>query len=119
MTSTDEPLTNFYTPENSSFYARNIYRPLDPEKDNFRFLEILPGSKDDIVKCNLIQSSQDLKYKALSYRAGDPKHPKEILVNGHPFNVFASLFGALVSLRNLSESRIVWIDQICLYVDRY
>jgi hypothetical protein len=110
----ENPFKNFYTPENSSFYSANIYQPLDPSTGDFRVLAILPGSNDDVVKCNLIKSFEGIEYEALSYRAGDPADTKEILVDGHPFNAFATLFGALVRLRYPNESRIVWIDQICI-----
>jgi hypothetical protein len=110
----EKPFNNFYTPENSAFYSANVYQPLDPEAGDFRVLEILPGSNDDVVQCRLIKSFQGIEYEALSYRAGDPTDVKEILVDGHPFNAFATLFGALIALRGLSESRIVWIDQICI-----
>jgi len=109
-----KPFNNFYTPENSTFYKANVYQPLDPETGDFRVLEILPGSNDDVVQCNLIKSFEGIEYEALSYRAGNPADVKEILVDGHPFNAFATLFGALVRLRDPSESRIVWIDQICI-----
>jgi hypothetical protein len=116
MASSDpgKPFNNFYTPENSAFYAANIYQPLDPEAGDFRVLEILPGSNDDVVQCKLVKSFEGIEYEALSYRAGDPADVKEILVDGHPFNAFATLFGALIALRGPSESRIVWIDQICI-----
>jgi hypothetical protein len=110
----EKPFNNFYTPENSAFYSASIYQPLDPGTGDFRVLEILPGSSDDVVKCNLIKSFEGIEYEALSYRAGDPADTKEILVHGHPFNAFATLFGALIALRGPSESRIVWIDQICI-----
>jgi hypothetical protein len=110
----DKPFNNFYTPENSTFYSANVYQPLDAEKGDFRVLEILPGNNNDVVQCKLIKSFEGIEYEALSYRAGDPADVKEIFVDGHPFNAFATLFGALVRLRDPSESRIVWIDQICI-----
>lgn len=34
---------NFYTPRNEDFYAAKLYRPLNPDNDDFRLLEILPA----------------------------------------------------------------------------
>ncbi|KAN0105893.1 HET domain containing protein [Hyaloscypha variabilis] len=106
---------NFYTPENARFYAANLYQPLDPDVDNFRILEILPGNDSDNIICNIIQPFHlDTSYEALSYRAGDPRDIGEITVNGQLFNAFASLFAAIKRLRYPDKSRLVWIDQICI-----
>jgi hypothetical protein len=110
-----KPFSNFYTPKNSHFYAANVYQPLDPGADDFRVLEILPGNAGDTIRCSITQPFHlNTNYRALSYRAGDPTKTGEIVVNGHLFNVFATLFSAMKRLRFADKSRILWIDQICI-----
>jgi hypothetical protein len=105
----------FYNPENTRFYAANLYQPLDPDVDNFRMLEILLGNDSDNIICNIIQRFHfDTSYEALSYRAGDPRDIGEITVNGQLFNAFATLFAAIKRLRYPDKSRLVWIDHICI-----
>jgi Heterokaryon incompatibility protein (HET) len=107
---------NFYTPENGDFYSANLYKALNPNNDDFRLIEILPGQILDRVKCRIIQPPETfgVKYECISYRAGDPTEILEIEVDGHPFNAFASLGAALRKLRQLDRNRIVWADQICI-----
>lgn len=118
MTSTDSELVfiNFYTPENSEFYAANVYRDLNPNNDDFRLLEILPGQGLDRIQCRIIRPPETpgLKYECISYRAGDPTKILEIEVDGHPFNAFASLGAALRKIRQPDGTRVVWADQICI-----
>jgi hypothetical protein len=104
---------NFYTPHNEDFYAGKLYRPLNPDSDDFRHLEILPGEGWDRVRCRLIQPPEapGLKYECISYRAGDPTDILEIEVNDHPFNAFATLGAALRKIRQPDGSRIIWADQ--------
>jgi len=115
-TDSDPAFVNFYTPENASFYAANLYQALNPESDDLRLLEILSGQGLDGIKCNIIQplDTHSLKYECISYRAGDPKDILEIEVDGHPFNAFASLGAALRKIRQPDRSRVVWADQICI-----
>ena len=112
----DPVFINFYTPENAKFYAAKLYKTLNPNSDDFRLLEILPGQGLDRIKCNMIQppDTHTLKYECISYRAGDPNEIQEIEVNGYPFNAFASLGAALRKVREPDRSRVVWADQICI-----
>lgn len=64
------------------------------------------------------------KFEALSYEWGDPDKPRhEIIVNGQPFKVWENLFYALKYIRpvplrdNHVNSRILWIDAICINQD--
>jgi hypothetical protein len=109
------PFSNFYTPENSRFYAAQVYKPLDSKTEAFRVLEVLQGTGDDIIRCNIIEPFHlESSYEALSYRAGDPHKTGQVLVNGHQFNVFATLFAAIKRLRHPDKSRLLWADQICI-----
>jgi hypothetical protein len=110
------PFNNFYTPKNGDFYGAKLYNALNPNNDDFRLLEILPGKGPDRIQCKLIQAPEtlSLQYECISYRAGDPAEAMEIEVNGHPFNAFASLGAALHKIRQPDGSRVVWADQICI-----
>ena len=104
-----EPVfNNFYTPGNETFYARNLYQPLDAEHDDFRLLKVLPGKGSDRIQCDIIHppETRSLKYECISYRAGDPTEILEIDVNGHPFNAFASLGAALRKLRQIGRAHV-------------
>jgi hypothetical protein len=112
----DPEFINFYTPHNDDFYAARLYRPLNPDSDDFRLLEILPGEGWDRVRCRLIQPPEapGLKYECISYRAGDPTDILDIEVNDHPFNAFATLGAALRKIRQPDGSEIIWADQSCI-----
>jgi hypothetical protein len=115
--SQSEPVfSNFFTPENGDFYAAKLYNELNPNNDDYRLIEILPGQGPDRIQCKLIQPPEtlSLEYECISYRAGDPTEVIEIEVNGHLFNAFASLGAALHKIRQPDGSRVVWADQICL-----
>jgi hypothetical protein len=108
------PFSNFYTPENSQFYAAQVYKPLDSKTEAFRVLEVLQGTGDDI-RCNIIEPFHlESSYEALPYRAGDPHKTGQVMVNGFPFNVFATLVAAIKRLRHPDKSRLLCTDQICI-----
>lgn len=45
---------------------------------------------------------------------GDRTNPRQILLNGVPFDVTRNLEAALRRLRHPTESRLFWIDMICI-----
>jgi hypothetical protein len=107
----------FLSPENIDFYATNLYDAFRVRDQEIRLLQLLPGSWADEIRCEFAGiarlDNQVRQYEALSYSAGDVNDTRSIQVNGHNFNVFASLFSALRHLRAL-EIRTTWIDQICI-----
>ncbi len=108
--------TKFFTPENGQFYSANQYKHLNPDNNEFRILEILPGTENSLIQCKLIEPPQsaEFSYECISYRAGDPKDVHQIKVNGYLFNAFATLGAALRKLRLPDRSRFLWADQICI-----
>lgn len=94
----------------------HLYQPLDRKQHHFRLLRLHAGRKPQPVVCTLY--SEHLKrgkdYEALSYVWGDPNVVKDILVNGQPLPVTENLNKALHRLRRPKESRILWIDAICI-----
>ena len=58
-------------------------------------------------------------YDALSYTWGDVFQIGEILVDGQPFRATSNLVAALEHFRSTEHDVRLWIDAICLYVDRY
>jgi hypothetical protein len=56
----------------------------------------------------------NLKYEALSYVWDQLPERKHIICNDTPFSVTGNLHAALRRLRHPNESRVLWIDQICI-----
>lgn len=56
-------------------------------------------------------------YEAVSYSWGDGKAERQIELNGCSFDVTDNLYTALVHLRHIDRSRMLWIDAICLNQD--
>jgi hypothetical protein len=90
-------------------------------KGAIRLLTIQPGIGDDHVLCQLQHNvvPQALKdagitYDALSYQWGDQNPLFPISLDGQEFRVGRSLHDALKIMRRPDESRLVWIDAICI-----
>jgi hypothetical protein len=96
---------------------KSVYEPLDSVKSQIRLLKLLPGSSSQRVECSSFTASLDekeLKYEALSYTWGSPRSPGTILLNKVPFLATENLEAALRCLRQPDESRILWVDAICI-----
>ncbi|KAF2491403.1 HET-domain-containing protein [Lophium mytilinum] len=95
-----------------------IYSPLPREdgRDHIRILELLPGKPLDDIKCRLIQCSLDScpDYEALSYVWGDAANPLPICVDEGILDVTQNLRSALRHLRRPLETRILWVDAVCI-----
>ncbi|KAH8787246.1 heterokaryon incompatibility protein-domain-containing protein [Hyaloscypha finlandica] len=84
-----------------------------------RLLELHAGQSGDDIHCTIIHDSLETgstnrHYVALSYVWGDPTFTRSIFCNGTRFHITPKLEGALRGLRRREESRILWIDQICI-----
>lgn len=92
---------------------------LDFDLRQIRLAAILPGRYADTITCELSTASIDNlpEYYALSYAWGDRKCPRQIFVNGDSFNITPNLEASLRRLRHQSESRLFWIDMICIDQD--
>lgn len=95
----------------------SLYQPVDPDGRHFRILTLHRGSSSDAISCGMrIVSLEEARgrYHALSYRWGDDKNKKQIIVNGTPLSVTANLHSAFQHLRFAGADRDLWIDQICI-----
>lgn len=74
------------------------------------------GAWSDEICCNIDVVSFDGHpiYEALSYVWGDQKDQKDIRLNDHLFDVTENLWMALRRLRDPVDSRVLWIDAICI-----
>ncbi|MCJ1280944.1 hypothetical protein MMC26_000262 [Xylographa opegraphella] len=93
------------------------HSPLNPQMHDFRLLTLLPGGRDDTIKCTLTEAClrDSLRYEALSYTwAGEPGGFPMIEVNGLQFPVSPNLHLALSHLRSEVVDRVLWIDAISI-----
>lgn len=88
-------------------------------KDFFRILLLGPGNGNEPVHCSLSRRSlsENIRYEALSYAWGDETSKAAISCNGTILHVTQSLELCLKALRSDSETRSLWIDQICINQD--
>jgi hypothetical protein len=84
-----------------------------------RLLELHAGQSGDDINCTILPDSLEngragKNYIALSYTWGDLLSTRIIFCNDARFQITRNLEGALRELRWQDESRILWIDQICI-----
>ncbi|KAK4443692.1 heterokaryon incompatibility protein-domain-containing protein [Podospora aff. communis PSN243] len=109
----DSPLSKEPHPE-SLYNGLRLQDELD-----FRVLELAPGEPAEPLKCTL--SVEALKgtrgypaYVALSYVWGAPDRTHVLECNGLKILITETLEKALRHLRDRTEKRRLWIDQICI-----
>jgi hypothetical protein len=71
------------------------------------------------IKCQVFNYSLETsqgnhRYEALSYVWGDSKNTVPISIGRQPFHVTKNLHSALLSPRNHSMERILWVDAVCI-----
>jgi Heterokaryon incompatibility protein (HET) len=108
--------------------GRFFHEPFQFTDGNVRFLELLPGTTEEQICCNLSHDDMERhrKYEALSYTWGpakskgnlvtgtsEPAH-RDILCNGKLVSVTANLEAALRRLRQTTAGRSLWVDAICI-----
>jgi hypothetical protein len=64
-----------------------------------------------------VSPRDNLAYDAISYVWGDPSLTVPILLDGIEYPVTVNLELALRYFRLESNSRVLWADAICIYVD--
>lgn len=81
-----------------------------------RLVALLPARTSDIVRCNLIYCDLEagLEYEALSYCWSDPKDQMSIICDDTRLQITNNLEVALRHLRDEKETRVLWIDGICI-----
>lgn len=101
-----------YTAQNDIHYQTDL-----PSTGWFRLIIMEPSiRRQDPIVCRLVPQKMDqtVAYDALSYVWGDVKTYKSITINEKPFQIRESLYYALVSLRSVSERKVLWVDAICI-----
>jgi len=92
------------------------YHDLSQSRREIRLLSILPGQLSDPIECQLQPHSLDERpvYEALSYVWGDSSNKLQIRLGGCPFHITRNLYTALRYLRKPDETRVMWIDALCI-----
>ncbi|KAI0459249.1 heterokaryon incompatibility protein-domain-containing protein [Xylaria acuta] len=89
---------------------------LSNNQTHIRLLELLPGRRDEPVKCSLaeVALNEVPSYEALSYVWGDPNDTVIVLINNTIFYITKNLHLALLRIRDPKSNRTLWIDSICI-----
>ena len=97
------------------------YLPLDPSRDEIRLIhKSEPFEVEEMINCTLhhVSLHQNPVYEALSYtwgdRNGDSHLRHNIRVNGHVVSVTKNLELALRQLFSVDQSKVLWIDALCI-----
>lgn len=103
----------FLEPPNDGAFR---FSPLKSERE-IRVLVLLPGSSEDEIACildNVFLDDWLTHYEALSYMWGPPEPKFPISVDGATSYIRKNLFHALKALRLPTESRLIFIDALCI-----
>ncbi|KAH7409029.1 heterokaryon incompatibility protein-domain-containing protein [Cadophora sp. MPI-SDFR-AT-0126] len=90
-----------------------------PSNGFIRLLTLEAGFKDRPLRGSLKHVHIDKlpRYEALSYCWGSPDKPRSIELDDETINITESLYSALVRLRRLTKSRLIWADALCINQD--
>ncbi|KAK0109539.1 hypothetical protein ONS95_002226 [Cadophora gregata] len=90
-----------------------------PSAGFIRLLTLEPGFKERPLRGSLKQVRIDKlpRYEALSYCWGSSDKPRSIELDNGSLNITESLHSALVRLRRLTKSRLIWADALCINQD--
>lgn len=96
-----------------------LYAPLDQDSRQIRLLVLHAGSLGSPIEFCLETASFENgkpspRYEALSYEWGSSTTCKAIFSNDCPIQVRENLWYALDALRHATESRVLWIDALCI-----
>ncbi|KAK4100417.1 HET-domain-containing protein, partial [Parathielavia hyrcaniae] len=110
------------TPTNAKGLKSSIlYPPLSNSTDSLRLLVLLPGRWYQPIRCELVSTtfSENPQYEALSYAWGaeSGRAFRSISVNGARVKVGKNIWHALDHLRSATQSRVLWIDALCINQD--
>ena len=92
------------------------YEQLHSGGNSFRLLELLPGSVESTIQCNIRVAylHQDEQYEAISYAWGRGQGAIGIELNGRQFNVSWMVADILMRMRHQQRHRMLWIDLLCI-----
>ncbi|KXH26592.1 hypothetical protein CSIM01_02893 [Colletotrichum simmondsii] len=114
------PFTNFYTPENSDFYAKFKYRPLDKKYEEIRLLDVDLTGGNNHRMIHSISLATTGKYCAISYYSGNPKDTVPVWIEGIKMNIFSNLAKGIDNAASFwkkgspNQPLRLWVDQICI-----
>ncbi|KAJ3577234.1 hypothetical protein NPX13_g3331 [Xylaria arbuscula] len=108
------PESDIQNPASKTIKEFKYHINLDQNADQVRVIELLPGSQDDPIKCELKSSNIHDIRTALSYVWGTETSSKDILVDQQSFSVTKNLYEILNTLRLPTVSRTIWVDAICI-----
>ncbi|KLU91790.1 hypothetical protein MAPG_10738 [Magnaporthiopsis poae ATCC 64411] len=95
-----------------------MYQTLDTSTHEIRLLRLLPGNLSDSIETELITTTLDIQsipFEALSYVWGQKSNPpNQIVVDNTPKDVTENLHSALRGLRRDDQSRMLWVDAVCV-----
>lgn len=105
--------------------VKSIYRPLKPWQTRLLVLHAAKPESPlssalvevDVIDGNgmgISESSEIVKFEALSYAWGDPTPVCSIVCNGTTFPIALELATALQYLRSRTVNRYIWCDAICI-----
>jgi hypothetical protein len=111
--------------KNNFYEYETLQQP--PETQEFRLITLLPPRPYNPVECLLKRAKlvpfndpNYTTYEALSYTWGDPQAEKATLnLNGTLVYVKHNLLWALKFLQKHDVPRVLWVDALCLYVNRH
>ncbi|RMZ18085.1 hypothetical protein D0860_00089 [Hortaea werneckii] len=104
----------------SSGSLKYPYRPLDKESLEIRLLTIYPTTdpSEVPVKCSLSHANLGKEpkpnYETISYAWGTSKERKTIVVDDFSLEVPVSAERAIRRMRLRDQSRVLWIDAVCV-----
>jgi hypothetical protein len=91
------------------------YSPLHQHSNEIRLIRLQPATElTSDIECELIHVSLPTAqpFEALSYTWGSPSISRNIIVDGKKFSITDNLHSALLTLRDSSAIRYLWIDAI-------
>lgn len=102
--------------ENTESGPPFCYDALPDSRTHMRILQILPGARQDDVRCFMYHVALEdcPEYEALSYCWGFATDLTPITINDQSLAITRSLRSALFHLRRLHEPRTLWVDAICI-----
>lgn len=91
------------------------HAPLDQFGGFIRLIQMLPGSCEEPIRCELIHAPiSKVNYVAFSYEWGSSKKRHCIEINAGQFYVTTNLYDFLTAARKSLGNTRVWIDAICI-----
>ncbi|KAK0611705.1 heterokaryon incompatibility protein-domain-containing protein [Immersiella caudata] len=115
---TEQPLRPFIC-ECRPWCTRDLYPSL-PSGNAIRILEVMPGTHESPLICNLHIATLPQavnSYSALSYawQVGfEPTPLRTIICNDREVQIGENLFDALQRIRHVTSSRMIWADALCI-----